>query len=52
MNIAIRTDKVESTLAAADPLDHLADKLFHKMAPMASTPAPRSMKTWSSGSPP
>src|SRR5579864_797955 len=30
MNIVVRTDKVEST-PAADPLDHLADKLFHKM---------------------
>ena len=30
MNIAVRTDKVE-TAHAADPLDHLADKLFHKM---------------------
>ncbi len=30
MNIAVRTDKMEST-PAADPLDHLASKLFHPM---------------------
>ena len=32
MNVAVRTDKVGSAAQpAADPLDHLADKLFHKM---------------------
>jgi seryl-tRNA synthetase len=31
MNITVRADKIESTSIAADPLDHLADKLFHKM---------------------
>ena len=31
MNVVVRADKVESTAQPADPLDHLADKLFHKM---------------------
>jgi seryl-tRNA synthetase len=31
MNVAVRTNKIEGTQHAADPLDHLADKLFHKM---------------------
>ena len=31
MNVVVRTDKVESTAQPADPLDHLADKLFHSM---------------------
>ncbi|MFZ1966881.1 MAG: hypothetical protein WAU79_07205, partial [Bradyrhizobium sp.] len=31
MNVAVRAEKLESTQHAADPLDHLADKLFHKM---------------------
>jgi seryl-tRNA synthetase len=31
MNLAVRTDSLENTPQAADPLDHLAEKLFHKM---------------------
>src|SRR5579864_4760706 len=31
MNLAIRTDALENAQGPADPLDHLADKLFHKM---------------------
>src|ERR1700749_973606 len=31
MNVVVRADKVESAAQPTDPLDHLADKLFHKM---------------------
>ena len=31
MNVAVRTDKIAGTQHAADPLDHLAGKLFHQM---------------------
>src|ERR1700723_891024 len=31
MNVAVRSDKVESAAQPVDPLDHLAGKLFHKM---------------------
>ncbi len=31
MNLAVRTDSLENAPNAVDPLDHLADKLFHKM---------------------
>src|ERR1700748_436523 len=31
MNVAVRANKIETSLQPADPLDHLADILFHKM---------------------
>ena len=31
MNVVVRTNTVESAAQPTDPLDHLADKLFHKM---------------------
>ena len=31
MNVVIRTDSPELAQRPADPLDHLADVLFHKM---------------------
>ena len=31
MNVAVRTNKMDSATQSTDPLDHLADKLFHKM---------------------
>src|SRR6201986_3432774 len=31
MNVVVRADKVESAPQSTDPLDHLADVLFHKM---------------------
>ena len=31
MNVAVRANKIEAAQHAADPLDHLADKLFHQM---------------------
>ncbi len=31
MNVAIRTDALDNAQQPADPLDHLADKLFHQM---------------------
>ena len=31
MNIAVRTDIARTAPQPADPLDHLADVLFHKM---------------------
>src|SRR6202046_4197882 len=31
MNVVVRADKVENAAQPTDPLDHLADKLFHKM---------------------
>lgn len=51
MNIAILPDLPATAPQMIDPLDHLADKLFHRMAPTASMPVPHSMKTSSRSSP-
>lgn len=51
MNIAVLPDSPATAPQMIDPLDHLADKLFHRMGPTASTPAPHSMRGSSRSSP-
>ena len=51
MNVAVRTDSPETAPQPADPLDHLADALFHKMGTDGVYARTALYEDWSSGSP-